>query len=639
MLSAVGPPVTVRVPAKINLHLAVGDLRPDGYHDLVTVFQALSITDEVSVTAAVPGAVEPGVTVSPIDGVDASEVPADTDQPGLARGRGARPPRRPRPPTSASVCARRSRSRAGWRAAAPTPPARCWRPPRSGGSTWGATTSWRSRPRSAPTWPSPCTAAPRSAPGAASGSSRCSRATRSTGCVAVADHGLSTPTVFAELDRLRDRPEAPRRVGDVEPVLEALASGEARSLALLLGNDLQAAAVSLDPGLRRTLRAGVDAGALAGVVSGSGPTCVFLCAGQDAAVRVAAELAGAGVCRTVRVAHGPVPGARVTDGGGPPPRRPAPAQLRPRSRRLRLTSSVLPGRPTVPNLVNLESVSIGFGAPKPVLDGVSLGVDTGDRIGVVGRNGGGKSTLVKVLAGTLTPDAGRRSPVGGLQMALVSQQTQLSGATVRDAVLGGPVPDHEWAADARSRAVVEGLRPGGDRGLDASVDGLSGGERQRIALCAALVQDLDLLVLDEPTNHLDVEGIGWLAEHLLARRTALVVVTHDRWFLDTVASRTWEVVDGHVEQYEGGYGDWIFARAERARLSDAAEQRRQNLARKELAWLRRGPQARTSKPKYRVEAAEALIADVPAPARHRRARDDGQAPPRAHGRRARGRHA
>ncbi|MFC5141135.1 ABC-F family ATP-binding cassette domain-containing protein [Actinomycetospora rhizophila] len=267
----------------------------------------------------------------------------------------------------------------------------------------------------------------------------------------------------------------------------------------------------------------------------------------------------------------------------------------------------------MPNLVNLESVSIGFGGPKPVLDGVSLGVDTGDRIGVVGRNGGGKSTLVQVLAGALTPDSGRRSPVGGLQMALVSQQTQLSGETVRDAVLGGPVPDHEWAADPRSRAVVEGLRPGGDRGLDASVEGLSGGERQRIALAAALVRELDLLVLDEPTNHLDVEGVGWLAEHLLARRTALVVVTHDRWFLDTVASRTWEVVDGHVEQYEGGYGDWIFARAERARLADAAEQRRRNLARKELAWLRRGPQARTSKPRYRVEAAEALIADVPEP--------------------------
>jgi ATP-binding cassette subfamily F protein uup len=273
----------------------------------------------------------------------------------------------------------------------------------------------------------------------------------------------------------------------------------------------------------------------------------------------------------------------------------------------------------VPNLVNLENVAISFGGPKPVLDGVSLGVDAGDRVGVVGRNGGGKSTLVAILAGRLEPDAGRVSPVRGLRMASVTQQSQPRGATVREAVLGlsrsggGPVPDHEWAADPRSRAVVEGLRPGGDRGLDATVEGLSGGERQRIALAAALVQELDLLVLDEPTNHLDVEGVRWLAEHLLARRTAVVVVTHDRWFLDTVASRTWEVVDGRVEQYEGGYGDWIFARAERARLADAAEQRRRNLARKELAWLRRGPQARTSKPRYRVEAAEALIADVPEP--------------------------
>jgi ABC transport system ATP-binding/permease protein len=267
----------------------------------------------------------------------------------------------------------------------------------------------------------------------------------------------------------------------------------------------------------------------------------------------------------------------------------------------------------VPNLVNLENVAISFGGPKPVLDGVSLGVDTGDRVGVVGRNGGGKSTLISILAGRLVPDDGRVSPVRGLRMASVTQQSQPTGATIRASVLGGEVPDHEWAADARSRTVIEGLRPGGDRGLDATVEGLSGGERQRIALAAALVQDLDLLVLDEPTNHLDVEGVRWLAEHLLARRTALVVVTHDRWFLDTVASRTWEVVDGHVEQYEGGYNDWIFARAERARLADAAEQRRRNLARKELAWLRRGPQARTSKPRYRVEAAEALIADVPEP--------------------------
>jgi ABC transport system ATP-binding/permease protein len=267
----------------------------------------------------------------------------------------------------------------------------------------------------------------------------------------------------------------------------------------------------------------------------------------------------------------------------------------------------------VPNLVNLENVAIAFGGPKPVLDGVSLGVESGDRVGVVGRNGGGKTTLISILAGSLEPDSGRVSPVRGLRMASVTQQSQPKGATVRSSVLGGEVPDHEWAAEPRSRAVIEGLRPGGGRGLDASVEGLSGGERQRIALAEALVGDLDLLVLDEPTNHLDVEGVRWLAEHLLARRTALVVVTHDRWFLDTVASRTWEVVDGKVEQYEGGYNDWIYARAERSRLADAAEQRRRNLARKELAWLRRGPQARTSKPRYRVEAAEALIADVPEP--------------------------
>jgi ATP-binding cassette subfamily F protein uup len=267
----------------------------------------------------------------------------------------------------------------------------------------------------------------------------------------------------------------------------------------------------------------------------------------------------------------------------------------------------------VSNLVNLENVAIAFGGPKPVLDGVSLGVESGERVGVVGRNGGGKTTLISILAGTLEPDSGRVSPVRGLRMAAVTQQSQPKGATVRSSVLGGEIADHEWAADPRSRAVIEGLRPGGGRGLDASVEGLSGGERQRIALAAALVQELDLLVLDEPTNHLDVEGVRWLAEHLLARRTALVVVTHDRWFLDTVASRTWEVVDGKVEQYEGGYNDWIFARAERSRLADAAENRRRNLARKELAWLRRGPQARTSKPKYRIEAAEALIADVPEP--------------------------
>ena len=265
------------------------------------------------------------------------------------------------------------------------------------------------------------------------------------------------------------------------------------------------------------------------------------------------------------------------------------------------------------NLINLEQVSKSFGI-KPLLDSVSLGVNEGERIGVVGLNGGGKTTMLEVLAGLEEPDSGRVSRVGGLRMAVVTQRGTLpAGASVGDVVLGPlGVAEHEWAGDARIRSVLAGI--GIDRlGLDTIVDGLSGGERRRVALAAALVQELDLLVLDEPTNHLDVEGVQWLAEHLLSRRSALVVVTHDRWFLDTVATRTWEVVGGKVESYDGGYNDWIFARAERARQADAMEERRRNLARKELAWLRRGAPARTSKPRYRVEAAEALIANVPPP--------------------------
>ncbi|MBF6482698.1 ABC-F family ATP-binding cassette domain-containing protein [Nocardia otitidiscaviarum] len=276
------------------------------------------------------------------------------------------------------------------------------------------------------------------------------------------------------------------------------------------------------------------------------------------------------------------------------------------------------------NLINLEQVGKSFGI-KPLLDDVSLGIHEGDRIGVVGLNGGGKTTLLEVLTGIEEPDKGRVSRMGGLRMAVVTQRGVLpDGATVGEVVLAGlaedqlaaggsdGVAEHEWASNPRIRSVVEGIGIA-DLGMDTLVTNLSGGERRRVALAAALVRELDLLVLDEPTNHLDVEGVQWLARHLLARRSALVVVTHDRWFLDTVATRTWEVVGGKVETYEGGYNDWIFARAERARQADAAEARRQNLARKELAWLRRGPQARTSKPRYRVEAAEALIADVPPP--------------------------
>jgi ATP-binding cassette subfamily F protein uup len=264
------------------------------------------------------------------------------------------------------------------------------------------------------------------------------------------------------------------------------------------------------------------------------------------------------------------------------------------------------------NLVNLESVSKSYGV-KPLLDGVSLGVGEGERIGVVGLNGGGKTTLLEVLSGLAEPDSGRVSKVGGLRMAVVTQRTELpKGGTVREAALSGFDAEHEWAADARVRSIVEGLGLV-ELGLDSLTTTMSGGERRRIALAAALVRELDLVVLDEPTNHLDIEGVRWLADHLLARNVALVVVTHDRWFLDTVCGRTWEVVGGQVEQYEGGYADWVYARAERSRLSATVEEKRQNLARKELAWLQRGAKARTSKPRYRIEAAEALISDVPPP--------------------------
>lgn len=265
------------------------------------------------------------------------------------------------------------------------------------------------------------------------------------------------------------------------------------------------------------------------------------------------------------------------------------------------------------NLVSVENVSKSFGL-KTLLDGVSLGVQTGDRIGVVGLNGGGKSTLLKVLTGREQPDEGRVSQMNDIRVAMVTQEANLNPEdTVADVVLKTlGVETFEWASKSSVRDVLDGLGIT-ELGLDSKVGQLSGGERRRTNLAAALVQELDLLVLDEPTNHLDVEGVQWLADYLLKTKAALVVVTHDRWFLDTVATRTWEVHDGRVDTYEGGYNDWVYVRAERARQADAVEQRRRNLARKELAWLRRGAPARTSKPRYRIEAAEALIADVPAP--------------------------
>ncbi|MFH9107384.1 ABC-F family ATP-binding cassette domain-containing protein [Streptomyces albus] len=269
------------------------------------------------------------------------------------------------------------------------------------------------------------------------------------------------------------------------------------------------------------------------------------------------------------------------------------------------------------NLVNLEAVDKVHGT-RTLLDAVSLGVNESDKIGVVGRNGDGKTTLVKVLARQEEPDAGRVTHAGGLRLGVLTQHDSLDpAATVRHEVVGD-MADHEWAGDAKIRDVLTGLfggldLPGFPQGLDTVIGPLSGGERRRIALAKLLIAEQDLIVLDEPTNHLDVEGISWLAGHLRARRSALVCVTHDRWFLDQVATRMWDVQRGAVHEYEGGYSDYVFARAERERIAQQEEAKRQNLVRKELAWLRRGAPARTSKPRFRIEAANALIEGEPPP--------------------------
>ena len=274
----------------------------------------------------------------------------------------------------------------------------------------------------------------------------------------------------------------------------------------------------------------------------------------------------------------------------------------------------------MPNLISVERASLALGTTQ-VLDAVSLGVGGGDRIGVVGRNGGGKTTLLRVLAGLGRLDDGRVARAGGSTVGMLGQHDTLDpDATVHQVVLGD-LAEHEWAGDARVRDVLAGLLGGLDApavgGLTATIGPLSGGERRRVSLAALLVADPDVLLLDEPTNHLDVEGVAWLAEHLLVRRSdperALVVVTHDRWFLDAVATVTWEVVDGSVAAYEGGYAAYVLAKAERERVARVSAEKRNNLLRKELAWLRRGPPARTSKPRFRIDAATALIEDEPPP--------------------------
>ncbi|MDW4571282.1 ABC-F family ATP-binding cassette domain-containing protein [Microbacterium sp. M3] len=264
------------------------------------------------------------------------------------------------------------------------------------------------------------------------------------------------------------------------------------------------------------------------------------------------------------------------------------------------------------HLLGAEALHLEF-PTKVVFERVSLGIDEGDRIGVVGRNGDGKSSLLAMLAGRLEPDGGRVTVRGGVRVGVLDQADTLDDSlTIREAVVGDR-PDHEWAGDARTRDVIAGLL--GDLAWDGPVAGLSGGQRRRVSLAALLVGDHDVLFLDEPTNHLDVEAIAWLAEHVKRRWPAnqggLLVVTHDRWFLDEVCNTTWEVHDRIVEPFEGGYAAYILQRVERDRQAAVIEQRRQNLARKELAWLRRGAPARTSKPKFRIDAANVLIADVP----------------------------
>ena len=264
------------------------------------------------------------------------------------------------------------------------------------------------------------------------------------------------------------------------------------------------------------------------------------------------------------------------------------------------------------HLLGAEALHLEY-PTKVVFDSVSLGVNEGDRIGIVGRNGDGKSSLLAMLAGRVRPDGGRVTVRGGVRVGVLDQADTLDHAdTVGHAVVGD-VPEHEWAGDPRGRDVISGLLS--DLDWHAKLGTLSGGQRRRVALAQLLAGDHDVLALDEPTNHLDVEAITWLAEHLKRRWSpnagGLLVVTHDRWFLDEICTVTWEVHDRIVEPFEGGYAAYILQRVERDRQAATIEERRKNLARKELAWLRRGAPARTSKPKFRIDAANALIADVP----------------------------
>jgi ATPase subunit of ABC transporter with duplicated ATPase domains len=266
------------------------------------------------------------------------------------------------------------------------------------------------------------------------------------------------------------------------------------------------------------------------------------------------------------------------------------------------------------HLLGAQNLHLEF-PTRVIFDSVTIGIDEGDRIGVVGRNGDGKSTLLSLLQGRLEPDGGSVTRRGGIRIGMLDQSDQLPlDQRVCDAIVGD-TPEYEWAGNPLIRDVLAGLVA--DIPWDAVIGDLSGGQQRRVALAALLAGDWDVLFLDEPTNHLDVEGISWLAAHLKTRWSAgsgaLVVVTHDRWFLDEVSLQTWEVHDRIVEPFEGGYAAYILQRVERDRQASVVEGKRQNLMRKELAWLRRGAPARTSKPKFRIDAANELIANEPPP--------------------------
>ncbi|HCS61926.1 MAG TPA: ABC transporter ATP-binding protein [Microbacterium sp.] len=264
------------------------------------------------------------------------------------------------------------------------------------------------------------------------------------------------------------------------------------------------------------------------------------------------------------------------------------------------------------HLLGAESLHLEY-PTKVVFDSITLGIEEGDRIGIVGRNGDGKSSLLAMLAGRKEPDGGRVTMRAGTTVGVLDQADTLDESLTISAAVVGDTPEYEWAGDARVRDVIQGLLA--DLDWDAPIAGLSGGQRRRVSLATLLVQEWDIIALDEPTNHLDVEAITWLAGHLKRRWAtnsgAFLVVTHDRWFLDEVCTETWEVHDRIVEPFDGGYAAYILQRVERDRMAAASEAKRQNLARKELAWLRRGAPARTAKPKFRIDAANELIADVP----------------------------